>query len=196
MATASRLLNGLRLDFGTQDNLFFFDNVIGVMDTGTDTLTITGTVLHATAGTDAFSGQVFQLDAEIHFTTDITESILTAMNQQSPSTIFDRLNGNTTFLTLSEQSDAGDGGGFAPDFNGPLDWVDYMGFHIDTEHRDSGILEGWGWLTPDDETIARVPADDWLFTMTPVPEPTTIALMLMGLGGLGARASKRGKSNA
>lgn len=82
---------GLRLDFGDQNNLFFFDNVVGVMDTVTNALSISGTVSHGTEETGIFSGQVFQLNAEILFTSVIDDAVINAMTQVPPSAFFARL---------------------------------------------------------------------------------------------------------
>ena len=77
--------------------------------------------------------------------------------------------------------------------------TDYSGSHdynfkLDYDHRGVSGLSGWGWVNYYD--LGTDPADshhegasDWLFTATkdptPAPEPNVLALMAIGLLGIG-----------
>ncbi len=50
----------------------------------------------------------------------------------------------------------------------------------DLGHRGFAGISGWGWLMMGDRTAPNG-ADDWLFTATQIPEPASIALLVIGM---------------
>lgn len=130
-------------------------------------------------------GTTFDLDVNFRYEANVMATAdgwaVTGFSLLNTGTIT-RLDTNETMTWYGMEDAAGDNGPVGEAFRFAAD-----GWRID---NDDSTWVGRGWLTMnDDGSPSAAPAQDWIFTATAVPTPSSLALL--GLGGLAATRRRR-----